>query len=95
MQAPSYVRIYFKDMGSDDFHVRDFDKLLEVMHGDGNAIVRMVALDGAATVFRAEQIVGLRTFTPESRANVERYQKAIEDEVEAVKNSIGSKPDWL
>lgn len=95
MEAPSYIRIYFKNMGSDDFPYHDLAKLIEVMRGDGDEIVHLVTLDGAATVFRAKQIVGLRTFTPESRKNVELHQKAIEDEVEAVKNSIGTKPDWL
>jgi|SRR5690606_13186754 len=93
MSGPSYLRVYFKDMASDDFPIELEDAIKSIMidhvQSGTDYVYSYRTHDGAVATFRASQVIGLRTFTPESRETVERVQAAIDDEIKLVRHDLG------
>lgn len=93
MSGPSYLRVYFKDMDSDDFPIELEDAIkaimLDYVQSGTDYVYTYRTHDGAVTTFRVSQVVGMRTFTPESRETVERVRAAIEDEIKLVRHDLG------
>jgi len=93
MSGPSYLRVYFKNMDSDDFPIELEDTLKAIMidyvQSGTDYVYTYQTHDGAVTTFHVSQVVGLRTFTPESREAVERHRASINDELKLVRHDLG------